>query len=295
MISDGGNWPAPAKLNLMLHITGRRPDGYHELQTVFQFLDICDQLSFRVLAGGDIVRRDGPAGVAPDDDLVVRAAKALQAAAATSLGAEISLKKILPVGAGLGGGSSDAATTLHALNRLWSLGLDDQALAEIGLSLGADVPVFVRGFAAFAEGIGERLMPVYPPRPWYLVITPDVHVSTAEIFSDRELTRDCPALKICPPSTATRDPVLDDIRDNVCAPVVVKRYPEVGRALDMLGEYAEARMSGTGASVFAGFDTKKAAESVLGCMRESGMPAAWKFFICRGCNESPLITYMNCL
>jgi 4-diphosphocytidyl-2-C-methyl-D-erythritol kinase len=292
-MSSAGIWPAPAKLNLMLHITGRRADGYHELQTVFQFLDICDELSFRVLENGDIVRCDGPPGVAPADDLVVRAARALKAAGATALGAEIGLKKILPIGAGLGGGSSDAATTLHALNRLWQLGLDNDALAEIGLQLGADVPVFVRGFAAFAEGVGERLQPVFPPQPWYLVITPDVHVSTAEIFADGELTRDCPAIKICPPSTATRDPVLDAIRDNVCAPVVVKRYPEVGRALDMLGKYAEARMSGTGASVFAGFDTQHEADTALSSMRRSGMPATWKFFVCRGCNESPLIAYMN--
>jgi 4-diphosphocytidyl-2-C-methyl-D-erythritol kinase len=292
-MSSAGIWPAPAKLNLMLHITGRRADGYHELQTVFQFLDICDELSFRVLENGDIVRCDGPPGVAPADDLVVRAARALKAAGATALGAEIGLKKILPIGAGLGGGSSDAATTLHALNRLWRLGLDNDALAEIGLQLGADVPVFVRGFAAFAEGVGERLQPVFPPQPWYLVITPDVHVSTAEIFADGELTRDCPAIKICPPSTATRDPVLDAIRDNVCAPVVVKRYPEVGRALDMLGKYAEARMSGTGASVFAGFDTQHETDAALSSMLRSGLPATWKFFVCRGCNESPLIAYMN--
>lgn len=295
MASGAETWPAPAKLNLMLHITGRRPDGYHDLQTVFQFLDVCDELRFRRLAGSDIVRRDGPAGVPPDDDLVVRAARALQAVSVTPQGAEIRLKKNLPVGAGLGGGSSDAATTLHALNRLWRLGLGSETLAEIGLQLGADVPVFVRGFAAFAEGVGERLTPVYPPQPWYLVITPDVHVSTAEIFADRELTRDCPALKICPPSTATRDPVLDAIRDNVCAPVVVKRYPEVGRALDMLGEYTEARMSGTGASVFASFDTENEASSVLKSMQQTGMPAAWRYFVCRGCNESPLIAYMNCL
>jgi len=295
MAIDDGVWPAPAKLNLMLHITGRRADGYHELQTVFQFLDICDELSFRILDGGDVVRADGPLGVAPSDDLVVRAARALQAAVATPLGAEIRLKKILPIGAGLGGGSSDAATTLHALNRLWRLDLDIEMLAGIGLQLGADVPVFIRGFAAFAEGIGERLCPVYPPQPWYLVITPDVHVSTAEIFADRELTRDCPAIKICPPSTATRDPVLDTVRDNVCAPVVVKRYPEVGRALDMLGDYAEARMSGTGASVFAGFDLEAEARSALAAMRRSGMPARWKSFVCRGCNESPLTAYMNCL
>jgi 4-diphosphocytidyl-2-C-methyl-D-erythritol kinase len=294
-MATDGVWPAPAKLNLMLHITGRRADGYHELQTVFQFVDVCDELSFRLLDSGKIVRGDGPAGVAPADDLVVRAARALQVAGATPMGAEIRLKKILPIGAGLGGGSSDAATTLHALNRLWRLDLDNDALAEIGLRLGADVPVFVRGFAAFAEGIGERLQPVYPRQPWYLVITPDVHVSTAEIFSDRELTRDCPAIKICPPSMATRDPVLDTVRDNVCAPVVAKRYPQVGAALDMLGEYGEARMSGTGASVFAGFDTENEAGSALASMRQSGMPATWKYFVCRGCNESPLVAYMNCL
>jgi 4-diphosphocytidyl-2-C-methyl-D-erythritol kinase len=295
MVSSVGYWPAPAKINLMLHITGRRADGYHELQTVFQFLDVCDELNFRVLDSGEIIRRDGPARVAPSDDLVVRAARALQIAGTTRLGAEISLKKNLPIGAGLGGGSSDAATTLHALNHLWQLGLSIDTLAEIGLRLGADVPVFVRGFAAFAEGVGERLQPVYPPQPWYLVITPDVHVSTAEIFADRELTRDCPAIKICPPSTATRDPVLDSIRNNVCAPVVVKRYPEVGRALDKLGKYAEARMSGTGASVFASFDTEQEASATLSMMRQSGMPAGWKIIVCRGCNESPLIAYMNCL
>ena len=283
-------WPAPAKLNLLLHITGQRADGYHELQTVFQFLDHGDELRFEPRLDGEIQRVQEIEGVLAEDDLVVRAAIALQRACACQQGVDIYLNKKLPMGAGLGGGSSDAATTLHALNRIWDCGLSDDKLAEIGLKLGADVPVFVRGFSAFAEGIGEQLTPVELDQPWYLVITPDIHVSTAAIFGDLELTRDCPAIKI--------RGLPDSGWDNVCLPVVVKHYPEVAQALEILGQYAEARMSGTGASVFAAFETEAEAKRVRDSLRypaKVGIPASWKDFIAKGVNTSPLQEQLNSL
>lgn len=273
-------WPAPAKLNLMLHITGRRADGYHKLQTVFQFLDVGDELRFECRQDDKVCRVQGDESVAADEDLVVLAASALQAASDCQMGVDIHLHKQLPIGAGLGGGSSDAATTLHALNRLWNLGLEIQELARIGLKLGADVPVFVHGFAAFAEGIGEQLTPVDIKQPWYLVITPHVHVSTAEIFQDLELTRDCPTIKI-------RDLPASGW-DNVCLPVVVKHYPQVAEAMEVLGQHAEARMSGTGASVFAAFDSEAEAQAV-----RSELPEEWPSFVAKGLNESPLITLLR--
>ncbi len=279
-------WPAPAKLNLMLHITGQRPDGYHELQTVFQFIDLQDELRFAVRPDGIINRLDDVSGIPAHDDLTVKSAKTLQQHANTSLGVDIHLSKRIPVGAGLGGGSSDAATTLHALNRLWQLDYSTEQLADIGLTLGADVPVFVHGFAAFAEGVGECLEPVMIEQPWYLVITPDVHVSTAEIFSDTELTRNSPALKICDLSTAGWD--------NVCVPVVVRRYPEVGKALKLLGNYAKARMSGTGASVFAQVASEQEAERILLQLQASPeWGSNWQAFICQGMNTSPLIEFLQ--
>ena len=279
-------WPAPAKLNLMLHITGRRADGYHELQTVFQFLDLCDELAFEATRGGRVSRVSGPAAIAAEDDLVVRSAAALQQITGTRQGVNIGIRKRIPTGAGLGGGSSDAATTLHALNALWELDLGIDQLAEIGLGLGADVPVFVHGFAAFAEGVGERLQAIAIDEPWYLVITPDVHVSTAEIFSDPDLTRDCPAIKICDLSAADWD--------NVCIPVVTRRYPEVDRALRLLGTVAKPGMSGTGASVFARFDSRKQAERALARLKTSEQwNNAWRHYICRGRNRSSLLEFMN--
>ncbi|MBT8126323.1 MAG: 4-(cytidine 5'-diphospho)-2-C-methyl-D-erythritol kinase [Gammaproteobacteria bacterium] len=281
-------WPAPAKLNLMLHITGRRSDGYHEIQTVFQFLDLCDELQFDIRHDGRISRPNGPADIEEADDLVVRSAKALQKASATDLGVEIRLNKRIPVGAGLGGGSSDAATTLHALNRLWQLNFEVDRLAAIGLSLGADVPVFVRGFAAFAEGIGERLQPVSIEPHWYLLITPDVHVSTAEIFADPDLTRDCPAIKICDLSTIGWD--------NVCVPVVTKHYPKVAKAMNISSGFAEARMSGTGATVFAQFTSKNEAEQLRQrLLATEDWSNAWRTFICQGRNQSPLLSFMKTL
>jgi 4-diphosphocytidyl-2-C-methyl-D-erythritol kinase len=273
-------WPAPAKLNLMLHITGQRADGYHELQTVFQFLDFGDELRFEVRQDGKICRCHGDESVTAEEDLVVRAARALQAASGCQAGVDIHLNKRVPIGAGLGGGSSDAATTLHALNRLWQLGFEGQQLADIGLKLGADVPVFIRGFAAFAEGIGEQLTPVDIEQPWYLVITPHVHVSTAEIFRDLELTRDCPTIKI-------RDLPASGW-ENVCLPVVVKHYPQVKEAMEVLGQHAKARMSGTGASVFAAFDNEAEAQVV-----RSKLPEEWASFIAKGLNESPLATLLR--
>jgi len=279
-------WPAPAKLNLMLHITGRRADGYHELQTVFQFLDLCDELQFETSSNGQIERAEGPSLINAEDDLVVRSARALQQKSGTAQGVKIRIRKHIPVGAGLGGGSSDAATTLHALNRLWQLDLDVDQLADIGLSLGADVPVFVHGFAAFAEGIGEHLQPVTIDKNWFLLIAPDVHVSTAEIFSDPDLTRDCPAIKICDLSTTGWD--------NVCVPVVTRRYPEVDTALKLLGSFAEARMSGTGASVFAQFASEQQAEQVQTQLKTTADWAdSWQVFICQGRNLSPLFEFMK--
>ena len=271
-----GPWPAPAKLNLFLHIVGRRPDGYHCLQTVFQFVDLCDRLYFRVRRDGRIRRLDPLPGVAPEDDLTVRAARLLQAAGACALGADIRLEKRLPMGGGLGGGSSDAATTLHALNRLWRLNLAVDELQALAVRLGADVPVFVHGEAVWAEGVGERFRPLRLPEPWYVIVAPGCHVSTAEVFQAPELTRDCQVLTI--------DGFLSGRGGNVFEPVVRRRYPEVGRALDWLGEYGPARLSGTGACVFAAFEAEARAREVA-----ERVPPPWQGFVARGMNRSPLL------
>jgi len=270
-------WLAPAKLNLFLHITRQREDGMHELQTVFQFLDMCDELSFKLREDDKIVLRGGIEGVADEDNLVVRAARALQTACESSVGVDISLEKRLPAGGGLGGGSSDAATTLVALDRLWGCGLSKDKLAEIGLKLGADVPIFVHGHAAWAEGIGEKFEPVEVPEPWFVVIQPEIEVSTAEIFSAPELTRDCPPITI-------RD-FLSGQATNVCEPVVRQRYPDVGKALKWLEKHAEASMTGTGSCIFAAIDTQAQAIDIL-----SKIPTRWKGFVAKGCNRSPLYT-----
>lgn len=269
-------WPAPAKLNLMLHITGRREDGYHLLQSVFQFLDYGDRLWFSLREDGEILREDALPGLPPEQDLVYRAARLLQDYALCHHGASIRLEKRLPMGGGLGGGSSDAATVLVALNQLWQLGLSIAELAQLGLRLGADVPVFVHGHAAWAEGVGEVLEPVELPEPWFLVLIPPVSIATSEIFSAPELTRDCPPITI-------RD-FLSGQADNVCETVVVKHYPPVAEALEWLGRYGQARMTGTGACVFAAFDSASEAKKVLGAM-----PSVWRGFIARGTNRSPLL------
>jgi 4-diphosphocytidyl-2-C-methyl-D-erythritol kinase len=269
------HWPAPAKLNLFLHVLGRRTDGYHELQSVFQFLDFSDQLSFRIRSDGKIRRTADLPGLPESDDLTLRAAVRLQSESGTGRGCDITLHKRIPTGGGLGGGSSDAATTLVALNHLWQLDWESERLCRLGLELGADVPVFIRGQAAWAEGIGERLTPMTLPEPWFLVITPDCAVSTREIFQDPELPRGNP------PATP-EDFQAGRVR-NDCTGTVRTRYPEVGRALDWLSAHGAARMSGTGASVFAAFDGRARAEAV-----RAQVPAPWTAFVARGLNQSPL-------
>ena len=268
-------WPAPAKLNLILHITGQREDGYHLLQTVFQFLDFSDMLDFTVRDDGVISRQSNWQGVVEADDLIVRAAKALQQESGCQSGVDINLDKRLPAGAGLGGGSSDAATTLVALNHLWGLEFTVDILADIGLKLGADVPVFVRGHAAWAEGVGEQLTPIEPKEFWYLVVRPDCCISTMEVFNSSDLTRNTPAIRI-------RD-FLRDGGHNDCESVVKDLYQEVAEALDWLGQFAVAKMTGTGSCVFAGFDKQQQAESVY-----EKLPQGWKGFVAKGLNNSPL-------
>jgi 4-diphosphocytidyl-2-C-methyl-D-erythritol kinase len=279
VIEPGGvahPWPAPAKLNLFLHILGRRPDGYHELQTLFQFLDYGDALRFHPAPAGRIALSRPLPGVSAEQDLCLRAARLLQSHTGVRAGVVIELEKRLPLGGGLGGGSSDAATVLVALNRLWGTGLEPDRLAALGLQLGADVPVFVRGFAAWAEGVGERLCPANPPEPWYLVVVPPVNVSTAAIFSDPELTRDTPPITIAD--------FLSDAGHNDCEPVVSRRYPVVGRVLAHLRELGPARMTGTGACVFLPQADADAARAL-----DARLPPDWTRFIARGCNRSPLL------
>ena len=269
------SWPAPAKINLFLHVIGRRPDGYHLLQTAFQFLDHGDALRFTPRDDGAIRLLTPLPGIPEHQDLTVRAATLLQRHAGSSQGVDISVEKRLPMGAGLGGGSSDAATTLVALNRLWGVNLAEGQLAELGLQLGADVPVFVHGRAAWAEGVGERLTPIDLPEPWYVVVIPPCHVSTAEIFAAPELTRNLPPLTI--------PAFLSGAGSNVCEAVVCRRYPEVGRALAWLSGYTQARMSGTGSAVFASFTDKGHAQTAA-----EAVPDQWAVFMARGCNRSPL-------
>ncbi len=267
--------PAPAKLNLMLHITGRRADGYHELQTLFQFLDYGDELVLRPREDGQIRLLTELPGVDHDSNLIVRAARLLQRESGCALGADIQLTKRLPMGGGIGGGSSDAATTLVGLDHLWNTRLGEDRLAELGLNLGADVPVFVRGRAAFAEGVGDRLQPVHLPEPWFLVIAPQVSVSTAEIFADPELTRNTPAITV--------RSLLAGGGHNDCQPVVEKRYPEVRNALSLLNKFVQARMTGTGACVFGSFPNEGEADKV-----RRQLPATLPSFVARGRNVSML-------
>lgn len=266
---------APAKLNLMLHILGRRDDGYHELQTLFQFLDHGDELGFRRREDGVIRLHSEIDGVPHDSNLIVRAAKQLQQQSGTRLGADIWLNKRLPMGGGIGGGSSDAATTLLGLNHLWQLGWSEDRLAALGLSLGADVPVFVRGRAAFAEGVGEKLTPVELPQPWFLVAVPQVLVSTAEVFSDPELTRDTPPIKV--------RSLLEGGGRNDCQPVVEKRYSAVRNALILLNKFVPTRLTGTGACVFGSFPNKDDADKVA-----RQLPATLPSFVAQGANVSML-------
>lgn len=270
-------WPAPAKLNLFLHVVGRREDGYHLLQTVFQFLDFGDRIVLDLREDGIIRREGGLPGLDEESDLAVRAARLLAAETGCPMGADIRIEKNIPAGGGLGGGSSDAATVLVGLDHLWGTGLGPRHLARLGLSLGADVPVFIQGRAAWAEGIGERLIPVDPPEPWCLVVHPGVAVSTSEIFSDPGLTRNTPPLTIAD--------FLSGRGVNVCEPVVRARCPEVAHALDWLRQRTgEARLTGTGACVFAAFPDEETARDL-----HAELPDHWRGFVARGRNQSPLL------
>jgi 4-diphosphocytidyl-2-C-methyl-D-erythritol kinase len=266
-------WPAPAKLNLFLHVVGRRADGYHLLQTAFQFLDYCDELSFEITSDGRIARASDVAGVDEGADLCLRAARLLQAQAGTARGAVISLTKRIPVGGGLGGGSSDAATTLIALNELWATGLTRAALAELGLQLGADVPVFVHGHAAWAEGVGEVLTPLDLDESWYVVLAPPVQVATREVFQDPDLTRQTPPLTI---RAFRAGQGANDLEA-----VVRRRYPEVDRTIRWLSQYGPARMTGSGACVFVTVASRAAGEQIVERAPCGG-------FVARGLNRHPL-------
>ena len=269
------SWPAPAKLNLFLHVTGRRADGYHELQTLFQLIDLCDTITITVRADGRIERPVGPANVPPDADLTLRAALALQQETGTALGADLRLHKRIPQGAGLGGGSSDAATTLLALNELWECRLSLDQLALLARPLGADVPVFIQGSSAWAEGIGERLTPVSLPPAWYVIIYPGIGISTREVFQSPELTRNSPLITI--------RAFFESGGRNDCEPVVRARSPEVAAALDWLGREGSAALTGTGSCVFAARASAADAERLA-----ARVPDRWMSFVARGLDSSPV-------
>jgi len=270
---------SPAKLNLFLHITGRRADGYHQLQTLFQLLDYGDTLTFKLRNDNQITLTPALAGVAFEDNLIIRAARLLASRAKTSpsqsLGVDIQLEKRLPMGGGIGGGSSNAATTLVALNYLWHCGLSKAELQTLGLQLGADVPVFVGAQTAWAEGVGEALQPIELPQQWFLIAQPDCHVSTAEIFSHKDLTRDTPPIKVAA--------FLEQGGKNDCQALVRKLYSQVDEALNWLEKFTHnAQMTGTGACVFAAFDSVEKAQQV-----QAQLPQHLPSFVAKGVNTSP--------
>jgi len=279
MQTDHNSWLAPAKINRFLHITGQRADGYHQLQTVFQFLNYADELRFTILNHNEISHNNPLPGVEPEDDLTIRAARLLQQETQSPLGVQISITKRLPMGGGLGGGSSDAATTLVALNTLWNLHLEKKHLAQLGVQLGADVPVFINGVSAWAEGVGEQLTPIELDEPWFVVLIPPVSVATAEIFAHNELTRDCQPITI--------NDFLNGGGSNVCEAIVCQLYPEVAQAINWLNQFAPARMTGTGACVFAKVASEQQAKQILAKKEES-----LSGFIAQGKNISSL--YSGC-
>jgi 4-diphosphocytidyl-2-C-methyl-D-erythritol kinase len=283
-------YPAPAKLNLFLHVVGRRADGYHLLQSVFRFVDFGDSLAFSVREDGAVRRVNVLPGLDPERDLCVRAARLLQESSGCRLGVDITLEKRLPMGGGLGGGSSDAATTLLALNRLWNLNLERAALQNLGLKLGADVPVFVFGQSAFAEGVGEILQPVVLPPAWYVVLIPPVAVPTAEIFASRELTRDTIPITMAAflRGRDCHDPAPGKQGRNDLQAVVCRKYPQVAETLAWLEKSGDARMTGSGACVFAGFATEQEARAVFAC-RPDGMNG----FVARGLDQHPLWSFAS--
>lgn len=288
--------PAPAKLNLFLHVVGRRPDGYHEIQTVFQFVDLADRVRIARRADALLRRTTAMPGVDEADDLVIHAARLLRDECGIEEGAEFSVDKRIPLGGGLGGGSSDAASTLVGLNRLWGLGMDADRLAALGVKLGADVPVFVHGLAAWAEGVGEHLIPLAPEQPWYVLIVLPVAVSTADVFHAPALTRNTPRIRMnsllrggleSHESPVRIEYLLASAR-NDCEPVVREMHPEVGKAIDWLSRYARARMTGTGATVFAPFGSRERAMEVA-----DSVPPPWRGLVARGMNRSPLLDFAS--
>jgi len=282
--------PAPAKLNLFLHVVGRRPDGYHLLQTLFRFIDLHDTLHFSLREDGVVRRTNAVEGVAEEQDLCVRAARLLQSETGCGLGVDITVEKHIPMGGGLGGGSSDAATTLIALNRLWSLGLPRPRLMQLGLQLGADVPVFVFGENAFAEGVGDELQAYPLPEAWYVVLFPPVHVPTAQIFARPELTRNTVSITMRALAKGqlfggqVREPQLhNDLQSVVCG-----IYPEVGRYITWLGNFGKAMMTGSGACVFAGFASHSQAEAVL-----QQLPYEMRGVVAQGLARHPLHDWVH--
>jgi 4-diphosphocytidyl-2-C-methyl-D-erythritol kinase len=273
-------WPAPAKLNLMLRIVGRKADGYHLLQTVFQFIDLCDWLTFHPDESGMVWLKKPIPGVPEATDLTIQAANLLKTESGCQHGVCIEVEKNLPMGGGIGGGSSDAATTLVVLNKLWSLGFSTEKLMQLGLLLGADVPIFVYGFSAWAEGVGELLAKIVVPEQWVVVIKPACHVDTKEIFSTKELTRDSKPIKI--------EDFLAGQHQNDCEAVVSKMYQSVENALSDLSVFAEARLTGTGACVFAQFDSEAEAHKAYQALQNK-----WQVYIAKGVNKSPLLTKLE--
>ena len=286
-LSTSLSCPAPAKLNLFLHVTGRRADGFHLLQTVFRFIDLSDTLHFTLRADGKVQRANVLPGLPAEQDLCVRAARLLQQECACPLGVDIRLDKRIPMGGGLGGGSSDAATTLLALNKLWQLGLSREKLMSVGLTLGADVPVFIFGENAFAEGIGEQLLAFPLVDAWYVVLFPPVHVATAQIFSHPELTRDTNSITIralpIGQSLSTLGWLANDLQAIVC-----KLYPEVAQHLAMLDKFAPARMTGSGACVFAEFACETEAKKVL-----QQLPKKIRGVVTQGLAQHPLKDFVG--
>jgi len=279
--NSGGAWLAPAKINLFLHVIGKRPDGYHELQTVFQFLDYSDELFLELNQQGRI-ERTYDLGFSEEQDLCLKAARLLNELVDSSCGVTISLNKRLPMGGGLGGGSSDAATVLLALNQLWNVGLSRTELAQLGLKLGADVPVFVMGEAAWAEGVGEQLLPISLPEPWYLVLNPNIHVSTAQIFSNKQLTSPPQMKKI---RALKKDKRLLAFGENQLEPIVRAEYPEVDALLEWLSQFGEPRMSGSGGSVFLPLDDQRQGLHILAEKPDNSFG-----FVAKGLNFHPLLS-----
>ncbi|MGZ8191382.1 MAG: 4-(cytidine 5'-diphospho)-2-C-methyl-D-erythritol kinase [Methylococcaceae bacterium] len=273
-------WPAPAKLNLMLRIIGQRSDGYHLLQTVFQFIDLCDWIKFHPVDDGRVSLQKTIPGVAETDDLTIRAANLLKIETGCKLGVCIEVEKNLPMGGGLGGGSSDAATTLVVMNKLWNLQLSSEKLMELGLKLGADVPIFIYGYSSWAEGVGEKLKKIIIPEHWVVIIHPDCHVDTREIFLAKELTRNSKSITIAD--------FIAGQHQNDCLDVVCHRYPSVKNAFDDLAQFSKPKLTGTGACVFAEFASQEAALRAY-----LSLKSKWQVYIASGKNESPLFSRLK--